>query len=78
MPFSYISSLKDPISFEEGYKFAILNSSVPNLLEFFVTRNIRNAEFEDRLVEFGRSSCILKYLNQYLQHLEFILMTMII
>jgi hypothetical protein len=63
MPFSYISSLKDPISFEEGYKFAILNSSVPNLLEFFVTRNIRNAEFEDRLVEFGRSSCILKYLK---------------
>lgn len=63
MPFSYIRSLKDPISFEEGYKFAILNSSVPNLLEFFVTRNIRNAEFEDRLVEFGRSSCILKYLK---------------
>jgi len=63
MPFSYISSLKDPISFEEGYKFAIVNSSVPNLLEFFVTRNIRNTEFEDRLVKFGRSSCILKYLK---------------
>jgi len=63
MPFSYISSLKDPTSFEEGYKFAILNSSVTNLVEFFVKRNIRSVEFEDVLVRFGRSSCILKYLR---------------
>ena len=63
MPFEYIDSLNEPTSFEEGYKFAILNSSVTNLVEFFVKRNIRSLEFEDVLVKFNRSSCILKYLK---------------